>query len=312
MWQTIYKRFGVGLLLIVTGLLLIVPSALAGGWAVITLDELPAQVVAEQSVTIGFMVRQHGQRPMEGLTPQIKTINANTGESFLVAAKPKGKLGHYVAELAFPQTGTWDWSIQAFGMDQPMPALNVLSAAPITAEPATQSPSWPLLIGVAGLVGAAGTSLLWWRKRAWWAAVPVVTTLIVSGAGFASSANYTETVAPEGTSAVEVELGRDLFIAKGCIVCHDHRDLSEVRRGFADFRVGPDLPSLMTMSAEPALLHTWLKDPTAIKPDAQMPNLELKKTEIEALTAFLLSSKFSDDSAETTSADTPSSSVSSQ
>jgi len=41
-------------------LFLLVPTTLAGGWAVVTLDELPAQVVAEKSVTIGFMVRQHG------------------------------------------------------------------------------------------------------------------------------------------------------------------------------------------------------------------------------------------------------------
>jgi hypothetical protein len=52
-----------------------------------------------------------------------------------------------------------------------------------------------------------------------------------------------------------------------------------------DFSVGPDLPTLVN---DPKVLRVWLKDPTAIKPDAQMPNLALKKTEIEALITFLL------------------------
>ena len=40
--------------------------ALAGGWAVITLDELPGQVEANQPLEIGFMVRQHGVTPLSG------------------------------------------------------------------------------------------------------------------------------------------------------------------------------------------------------------------------------------------------------
>jgi ABC-type sugar transport system substrate-binding protein len=35
--------------------------AQAGGWAVITLDDLPRQIVAKQPFTIGFTVRQHGR-----------------------------------------------------------------------------------------------------------------------------------------------------------------------------------------------------------------------------------------------------------
>jgi cytochrome c2 len=133
--------------------------------------------------------------------------------------------------------------------------------------------------------------------------VPVVATIIVSGVGFASVGSYTGQVEAKETPSTQVELGQNLFIAKGCIVCHHYKGMEEVRRNFSEFRVGPDLPSLMTMSAEPATIHTWLKDPTAIKPDTKMPNLELKKTEIEALTAFLLNSKPADGSAETTSVD---------
>ena len=43
----------------------------AGGWAVITLDELPMNVVAGESLGIGFTVRQHGRNSIPGLDPII-------------------------------------------------------------------------------------------------------------------------------------------------------------------------------------------------------------------------------------------------
>jgi cytochrome c1 len=49
--------------------------------------------------------------------------------------------------------------------------------------------------------------------------------------------------------------------------------------------MGPNLTNYPT-TAE--YLRVWLKDPATLKPTTQMPNLELKETEIEALIAFLL------------------------
>src|SRR5438552_12328434 len=37
--------------------------ALAGGWAVLTLDSLPREVRAGTSIQLGFVVRQHGKTP---------------------------------------------------------------------------------------------------------------------------------------------------------------------------------------------------------------------------------------------------------
>src|SRR5688572_22466504 len=58
---------GLALLL---ALILTIP-VFSGGWAVITLDELPTDVVAGEPLTIGFTVRQHGIRPMDGLDPTV-------------------------------------------------------------------------------------------------------------------------------------------------------------------------------------------------------------------------------------------------
>ncbi len=132
--------------------------AFAGGWAVITLDELPMDVVAGEPLTVGFTVRQHGRTPMDGLEPTI-TAHLYKEEFFEVEAEPGGKPGHYTATLTFPREGDWNWSIQAFSMDQPMPVLSV--AAPVASasnrpvvnsEPATISIS-PLLIVRAAAFG---------------------------------------------------------------------------------------------------------------------------------------------------------------
>jgi hypothetical protein len=91
------------------------------------------------------MVSDLGRPPDQG--------NPGYPKSFTVTAKPEGKIGHYVATLTFPQPGDWEWSIEAFPFPQPMPILTVLATAPAAAEPITQSPKWPLLVGVTGLIG---------------------------------------------------------------------------------------------------------------------------------------------------------------
>lgn len=286
---TLYKRLGVGLVIALGLIFLSWSAVLVGGWAVITLDELPAQVIAEKPVMIGFVVRQHGVTPVPELSPQIKATHQETGKTITVMAEAQGKVGHYTAALTLPQPGIWNWSIMAFTMDQPMPALHVRVATPAP-EPKPSAPSsWPLLVGTIGLVGAAGTSLLWWRKRTWWAAIPVLAALLVSGAGFAGAATIPIEREPQEIAQAGAALGRELFVAKGCIVCHYHAELAEARRNFSDFRIGPDLPNVTTLTADPTQLATWLKDPTELKADTKMPNLELKGAEIEALVAFLTS-----------------------
>src|SRR5512145_1930884 len=109
-------------LALLLSLLFVVP-VFAGGWAVITLDELPTNVVAGEPLTIGFTVLQHGRTPLDGLAPTI-TANLYKEQEFVVHAEPGDKPGHYTATLTFPKEGEWRWSIQAF-MDQPMPMLTV-------------------------------------------------------------------------------------------------------------------------------------------------------------------------------------------
>src|SRR5260370_1060021 len=51
-------------------------AALFGGWAVITVEDLPDYLVAGQPVSLTFTVRQHGVRPLEAVAP---TVEARSG-----------------------------------------------------------------------------------------------------------------------------------------------------------------------------------------------------------------------------------------
>ena len=90
------------------------------------------------------------------------------------------------------------------------------------------------------------------------------------------------TPAPAAPSATTAAVqGAQLFVAKGCITCHSHSAVTGARS------LGPIGPDLSAYRNDPAYLRTWLKDPAAVKPRTEMPNLGLTAEEIEALIAFL-------------------------
>lgn len=266
----------------------------AGGWAVVTLDALPTNIIAGEPLTVGFVVRQHGRTPMIGITPAIMAQHVESGEKVTVTASPEGADGHYVATLTLPSGGVWQWVINdgfvtadAFGLPggQPMPDLMVLGTAPAS-QPASLKFSGVGWVSALSLLGAAGGLLLLIRTRRPWAAGLLLSSAIMAGLSFALPSQAAPTTsAPVSASDSSPEaMGRALFLAKGCVMCHAHTEFAEIRKAFGDFSIGPDL-SLVPNAAE--YLHTWLKDPKALKPTAEMPNLELNETEIEALVAFL-------------------------
>jgi cytochrome c2 len=107
--------------------------ALAGGWAVVTLDALPERIIAGEPVMVGFIVRQHGVSVLEGLTPRITLTHLTSTDPFEVAAA-EDTPGHYTVDLLFPEAGTWAWTINAFGPEQSMPVLEILPARSVEDE----------------------------------------------------------------------------------------------------------------------------------------------------------------------------------
>ena len=264
--------------------------AFAGGWAVITLDELPSDIVAGEPLTIGFTVRQHGITPMNGLDPTV-TAALLKDEQFVVQAESDGKPGHYTAVLTFPQAGDWSWSIQAFTMDQPMPALTVAASV---SQPASKIESKPALISLLFLarvfvfsLGLAGMVLAVQRKSR--AAGALAGLCLVVGIGTFMVKAATLEVEAQGkelseSSPSQAEWGRQLFLAKGCITCH-YNDRAADRNEYWTIEMGA--PDHSNYFAHPEILFIRLKDPAAAKSDSKMPNLGLKETEIEALIAFI-------------------------
>jgi len=262
----------------------------AGGWAVITLDELPVNVVAGAPVEIGFKVLQHGRTPLNDLHPKI-TATLFKESQFIVNAEPDGKPGHYIAILNFPKEGDWYWSIQAFTMDQPMPVIKVASSNGVSIawpdsknDPISNSNSlvWIIRFLAVG-VGLAGLVIALRRKGRLGVTLAVI-CLVAVAMTFVASSDVPNAEAQVNPLMPDVELGRQLFVAKGCITCHHNNKLENA---YAYQTVDMGAPNLTKFSANPETLRMRLKDPASVKSDTQMPNLNLSESEIESLIAFL-------------------------
>lgn len=170
-----------GVLLLIVGLLVVVPAVFAGGWAMVTMDELPAEVHAGETFTIGFTVLQHGETPVHDLgagypvEPLIVARTIPTGERVEFEAFPTKKPGHFQADITLPSEGNWAWSItpRPFG-EQVLEPLTVLPAAE-TALVGTQASvnnaaaggltSQSLLRALGIGLGAAGLIVYLWQRR---------------------------------------------------------------------------------------------------------------------------------------------------
>jgi cytochrome c2 len=147
------------LILIVAGLaagLMTARPVAAGGWATVTVDELPGNIVAGQPFTIRFTVRQHGQTPLAGLTPTLTVEQAESGHSLKTAVHEMKQTGRYEVTMTLPEPGQWSWTIHTFGTDYAQPPLTAAAGpASTTAGPASETASaWLPAIGSASLLAA--------------------------------------------------------------------------------------------------------------------------------------------------------------
>ncbi|MDQ3005279.1 MAG: cytochrome c [Chloroflexota bacterium] len=293
-----FSKFRSALLLVLIFMFAFAIPVFAGGWAVITLDELPAGVVADEPYTIGFTVLQHGKTPMAGLSPTV-TARMEKGDMLTFQAESEGKPGHYMAALTFPTDGEWEWSIQAFTMDMKMPVLNVSAAGaasvtqPIVkseTQPASISP-WLIIRVVAFALVLAGLVMVFRRRNRMAVAltglcllVGITSFIMESAVPQVEAQGKSVSEAMVDSSVSQVELGRQLFLAKGCITCHVN---NKAASNSEYWTIEMGATNLSNFNASPEILFLRLKDPAAAKSDTQMPNLGLKETEINALIAFI-------------------------
>ena len=83
-------------------------AAVPGGWAVITVQDLPSHLVVDQPTELRFKVRQHGVETMTDLAPKI--IAHNGKDKVQRAAAHKGG-GIYAATVTVPHAGNWEIEI---------------------------------------------------------------------------------------------------------------------------------------------------------------------------------------------------------
>ena len=75
-----------------------------------------------------------------------------------------------------------------------------------------------------------------------------------------------------------IEGGQRAFMKQGCYGCHTV--------GKMGTPIGPDL-SHVGAKYRAEYLERWLRDPSALRPSAHMPTLELSNDDIKAIAAFL-------------------------
>ncbi len=294
------SKFRISVVLALLLALTIAVPVFAGGWAVITLDELPTNVTAGEPFKVGFTVLQHGITPMTDLDPTILAVSP-VGEKFVVLAKPEGRPGHYAATLTFSTEGDWNWTIQAFTMEQKMPVLSVaalsvasVNAPVVDAELVKESSTSPIVIvrWLALGIGLVGLAIAFIRKSRLAVALTALCLTVGVGSFVAGSAVPAVEAGSESTvkivsneSISQVELGQQLFVAKGCITCHTNAKVPNSSEYWTiDFTGATNLTNF---SASPEILRIRLKNPQDAKSDTQMPNLGLSDAEIEALIAFI-------------------------
>jgi mono/diheme cytochrome c family protein len=188
-----------------------------GGWASVSVQDLPDYVVAGQPVTLTYTVRQHGHSRLNGLHGRLE---ARSGRLEASSAATGAGEGRYTATLTVPSAGDWTITIYSGFGNNRVTLLPLRAVAP---------------------------------------------------------------GAPAPRALAEAERGRQLFVAKGCVTCHLHRDVD----GSGVVAVGPELTS-RRVPAE--YLKAFLANPAIKAPTregAEMPNLELKPAEIAALSAFI-------------------------
>jgi cytochrome c oxidase subunit II len=109
-----------------------------------------------------------------------------------------------------------------------------------------------------------------------------------------TSAGVVPAISGSPFTGADAGRGQELFVAKGCLACHEHK---AVERAAHLPAVGPNL-TYYHIKGNAEFLRQWLRDPVAVRPQTRMPNLNLSEQEIEDLIAFLLSPGPSDAVAE--------------
>ena len=125
----------------------------AGGWAIITVDDLPEYLVADQPTEISFTVRQHGMGLLSGLAPSVEAKSG--GKKATVNAVPGKRSGRYTAQLSVPEPGEWTITVRSgFGpIHSTLLPIQAIARGAATPAPALAADRGVRLFVAKGCVG---------------------------------------------------------------------------------------------------------------------------------------------------------------
>jgi len=257
--------------------------------------------VAWMAAAVAFMISTHAAdaKPEPGLA---LTLEAGGQKDISVAhnvwlhVEPGEPAGPFLAPGKF--TATWDgqfnadlranYSFQAELSGSLKIEINGATVIEVTGENATSPLSKPVQLNKGSnsfratfnspAAGAAFVRLSWTEK-------PPFTGPIPNGA-------FTHSPATELQKAMQVRLGRELFLEHRCFKCHT--DVKLVETGVPELKI--DAPAFEGIGARRNYdwMARWILDPKSIRPSAQMPKLlhgATAKEDAEAMAAYLASLK---------------------
>lgn len=137
-------------------------AAHAGGWAVTTLDAFAAPAPGA-TVDVSFTIRQHGVTPVDVDGVEI-VVTGDDGTASRFPAVSAGAVGTYTAEVSFPESGRYEWSvIQGWFGPQSLGSIDVGDGPSVGGGTAR----WPLALRLAlpALAGGLGVVALLELRR---------------------------------------------------------------------------------------------------------------------------------------------------
>jgi hypothetical protein len=102
-----------------------------GGWASISVEKVPDQVVTGKAFELVFVVKQHGKTPLSGLKPTLEIKGAGATPMDRVAAEPGKEKGQYKATVVLATVGSYFITIHSGFADSrvTLPAITAVAVA---------------------------------------------------------------------------------------------------------------------------------------------------------------------------------------
>jgi hypothetical protein len=158
-------------LVIVVAALVAASTALAGGWASVTLEATPTGIGAGDTWNAQLTVLRHGITPTDGAEPSVTIVNEATGAEQTFQAEPTGETGKYAAAVVFPESGEWRYSVNdglaatGYGISQvsTYPPVTVTGSTGGGASP--DVPVAPVLVVLVAALAFCGAIYAFRRQR---------------------------------------------------------------------------------------------------------------------------------------------------